>query len=244
MHPEKKVFSENLNINEFKLRSGFSEDGRLDELISLSHQQDEPRKPRSLVTRSGARVRGIHNSLYQTGPLEWETPEERTAIQVFDVSPATKLLASQPAILNVDLRNEKFQYTPDIVVERLGQMTIIECKPHAIIETNEWQEKLHAIGQLLHSHMVNFIVLPNEVQPNPIVKKNVDFLLMGGKAIHYALKKRKEDRKVIGAERPSTFCRTSSISRASSCSWRSVLALGVHQYERASACQFKTSLQF
>ena len=200
------------------------------------------RKPRRLVTRSGARVRGFHHSLRHGDSMPWETPEERALIQALDTSPATQALLSQSVTIEIESDEEIFEYTPDVAVIRFEQITVFECKPLDVIECHEWSKRLSAIEAFFRSYDVNFIALPNNVKAPTQVQANIDFMIAGGRPVQYPTSRRKEDWRQINAARPKTFWGVSGTHRTSGCTWRTRTAMVVHQHERAINAQLTDSL--
>lgn len=177
-----------------------------DRLNALARNPKNPAKPRNLVTRSGARVRGLHQSRRFPTPLTWETPEERTLIQVLDASPATAELLSQPAQLEIPTETGSFLYTPDVVVQRTNaSIWVIECKPLEVLRQVEIRLKHCAISMLLLSCDIRFLELPNEAQPATAVMNNLRDLSVMGSSVQYPRDKREEDRRQIATHRPATF---------------------------------------
>lgn len=177
-----------------------------DRLNALARNPKNPAKPRNLVTRSGARVRGIHSSRRFPTPLPWETPEERTLIQVLDASPATAELLSQPAQLEIPTETGPFLYTPDVAVQWTnGSIWVIECKPLGELRQVEIRLKHCAISMLLLGCDIRFVELPNEAQPSVAVMNNLRDLSVMGSSVQYPRHKREEDRRQIAIHRPVTF---------------------------------------
>jgi hypothetical protein len=187
---------------------------RADLLKSLIPSKLTARVPRRIVTRSGARVRGIHPSLRHKKSLSWETVDERALIKAMDASEATTELASQVVTLEITGDGSKFEYTPDVAVVRFGQITVFECKPAEVIESEAWQKRLLVIEEYFTSSGINFIVLPNEVQPSATVQTNIDLVLSAGRPLQYPMARRKEDLAVLHTKKPSTFRRTDQSGRA------------------------------
>ena len=177
------------------------------------------RAPRRLVTRSGARLRGKHYSIRHPSALPWETVEERLLIQVLDASIYTERLVSQPVTLEIRQQDDCFEYTPDVVVERFGQITIFECKPQELINQPEWQQRLNQIANFFKGMGVNFIAFPNEVQPILGVQQNITKLLLTGTKVQYPTNRREEDWEIVSANKPDTFWRDDRVNRATSCTW-------------------------
>lgn len=200
------------------------------------------RKPRRLVTRSGARVRGFHHSLRHGDSMPWETPEERGLIQALDTSPATQALVSQSVTIEIESDEGIFEYTPDVAVVRFEQITVFECKPLDVIEGHEWSKRLSVIEAFFRSYDVNFIALPNHVKATVQVQKNIDRMIASGSRVQYPMSRRKEDWSQINAARPKTFWGVSATHRTSGCSWRTRTAMVVHRHERVINAQFKDLL--
>ena len=177
-----------------------------DRLNALARNLKNPAKPRNLVTRSGARVRGIHSSRRFPTPLPWETPEERTLIQVLDASAATAELLSQPAQLEIPTETGSFLYTPDVAVQWTnGSIWVIECKQLEVLRQVETRVKHCAISMQLLSFDIRFVELPNEAQPSAAVMNNIRDLSAPGGPVQYPRLKREEDRRQIAIHRPATF---------------------------------------
>ncbi len=187
---------------------------RADLLKSLIPSKLSARVPRRIVTRSGARVRGFHPSLRHQKSLSWETVDERALIKAMDASGATTELASQVMTLEITGDGSTFEYTPDVAVVRFGQITVFECKPAEVIESEAWQKRLLVIEEYFASSGINFIVLPNEVQPSSTVQTNIDLVLSAGRPLQYPMARRKEDLAVLQTKKPSTFRRTDQSGRA------------------------------
>lgn len=180
-----------------------------DRLSALARNPKNPAKPRNLVTRSGARVRGIHQSRRFSTPLPWETPEERTLIEVLDASAATEALLSQPVQLEIPTEIGPFLYTPDVAVQRADtSIWVIECKPREVLRETEIRRRHCAISMHLLSFDIRFIELPNEAQPTAAVKANLRDLSVTGSPVQYPRQKREEDRRQIVIHRPDTFRKT------------------------------------
>ncbi len=210
------------------------------ELVSvLAQKVSPPRNPRQLVTRSGARVRGFHHSLKHQKSLAWETVEERALIQALDASPATTQIASQPVTLEIELGEGTFEYTPDVAVERHGQITVFECKPLQVIESELWVDKLNAIEMHFGRLGVNFIALPNEVRPNKTVQANIDRVLLGGRPVQYPMFRRKEDWALLIERKPTTFRGVDRADRPTGCFGRAGTQVGVYQHERTLDAEHK-----
>jgi hypothetical protein len=199
------------------------------------------RKPRRLVTRSGARLRGFQQSLRHGDSIPWETPEERALIQALDTSPATQALVSQSVTIEIESDEGVFEYTPDVAVIRFEQITVFECKPLDVIESHEWSKRLSAIEAFFRSYDVNFIALPNNVKAPNHVQQNIDYIVGGGRPVQYPTSRRKEDRSQINGARPKTFWGISGAHRTSGCAWRTRTSMVVHQHERAINAQFSDS---
>lgn len=211
-------------------------------LNHLTQHFPKTKKPRRLVTRSGARVRGFHHSLRHGDSMSWETPEERALIQALDTSPATQALLSQSVTIEIESDEEIFEYTPDVAAIRFEQITVFECKPLDVIEGHEWSKRLSAIEAFFRSYDVNFIALPNNVKAPIQVQANIDFMIAGGRPVQYPTSRRKEDWRQINAARPKTFWGVSGTHRTSGCTWRTRTAMVVHQHERAINAQLTDSL--
>jgi len=176
-------------------------------LNALASTSLKPTKPRNLVTRSGARVRGFHHSWRFQERLSWETPEERTLIEVLDASPATRGLLSQSAVLTIPNENGSFEYTPDVAVLRADSSAwVIECKPLDILHDPQTQSRHAAIGMHLISFGINFLELPNEALPSSTVMQNLGRLATVGGPVQYPKSNREEDRRRISEQPPTTFC--------------------------------------
>jgi len=211
-------------------------------LNHLAQRFPKTKKPRRLVTRSGARVRGFHHSLRHGDSMSWETPEERALIQALDTSPATQALVSQSVTIEIESDEEVFEYTPDVAAIRYEQITVFECKPLEVIEGNEWSKRLSDIARFFRSYDVNFIVLPNNIRAPAQVQANIDFMLAGGRPVQYPTSRRKEDWSQIYAARPRTFWRVGGTHRTSGCTWRTRTAMVVHRHERVLNARFKDLL--
>lgn len=180
-----------------------------DRLNALARAPQNPAKTRNLVTRSGARVRGIHHSRRFSLSLPWETPEERTLIEVLDASAATTELLSQPAQLEIPAETGSFQYTPDVAVLRAdASLWVIECKPLEVLRQAETRFKHCAISMRLLSFGIRFLELPNEAQPTAVVLNNIRDLSVMGSPVQYPRHKREEDRRQIATHRPDTFLKS------------------------------------
>lgn len=207
---------------------------RADLLNSLIPSKLSARVPRRIVTRSGARVRGFHPSLRHQKSLSWETVDERALIKAMDVSGATTELASQVVTLEIAGDGSTFEYTPDVAVLRFGQITVFECKPAEVIESEAWQKRLLVIEEYFASSGINFIVLPNEVQPSATVRTNIDLVLSVGRPLQYPMARRKEDLAVLRTKKPSTFRRTGQFGWAAGSIGGVRPQVDVFQYARAA----------
>ena len=211
-------------------------------LRHFSQRFPKIKKPRRLITRSGARVRGFHQSLRHGYSMPWETPEERALIQALDTSPATQALVSQSVTIEIESDEGVFEYTPDVAAIRFEQITVFECKPLNVIESREWSERLSAIAAFFRSYDVNFIALPNNIKASRQAQANIDFVLAGGRPVQYPTSRRKEDWSQINAARPKIFWGVGGTHRTSGCTRRTRAAMVVHQHERAINAQFTDSL--
>lgn len=207
---------------------------RADLLSSLIPSKSSSRLPRRIVTRSGARVRGFHPSLRHQKSLSWETVDERALIKAMDVSGATTELASQVVTLEIAGDGSTFEYTPDVAVVRFGQITVFECKPAEVIEGEAWHKRLLVIEEYFASSGINFIVLPNEVQPSATVRTNIDLVLSAGRPLQYPMARRKEDLAVLRTKKPSTFRRTGQSGWAAGSIGGVRPQVDVFQYARAA----------
>lgn len=91
--------------------------------------------PRKLVTRSGARVRGI-NLHPRFKQCRWESGIERNLYTLLTITHSVQLVFSQPLVLRLDAG----EYTPDtLVFMKNGERVWIECKyqDHLDAETTE-----------------------------------------------------------------------------------------------------------
>lgn len=80
--------------------------------------------PRNLVTRSGARVRGI-NLHPRFKRCKWESGIERNLYALLTITPSVQHVFSQPLVIRLDAG----EYTPDaLVFQKNGQRIWIECK--------------------------------------------------------------------------------------------------------------------
>ena len=200
-------------------------------LETLAQRGRKDIKPRNLVTRSGDRVRGMHHSLRHKA-LQWETVDELGLIRALDASPQTQALVSQSVTFQIESNIETFEYTPDVSVMRNGEITIIECKPKHVAEQSEWRSKLSAISGYISSLGIDYLVLPNEVKPDQIVKRNIDLILSAGSLVQYPLGRRKEDQELIRSNCPKTFRRLNFINRNASRFRGSGSPLVVHRHEQ------------
>ena len=200
------------------------------------------RKPRRLVTRSGARVRGFHQSLRHGDSMPWETAEERALIQALDTSPATQALVSQAVTIEIEADDGLFEYTPDVAAIRFDQITVFECKPLDVIKGHEWTKRLSTIASFFRCYDVNFVALPNCVKASTQAQANINFLLAGGRPVQYPTSRRKEDWSQINDVGPKTFWRVGGTYRTSGCTWRTRIAMAVHRHERVINAQFKDLL--
>lgn len=95
------------------------------------------RNPRRLITRSGARVRGIFQHS-RTGRCEWESGLERNLYTILSMVGQVSRVFSQPLVLKLDAG----EYTPDaLVFLTTGKRVWIECKPRCNLD-GEIQVKL------------------------------------------------------------------------------------------------------
>lgn len=167
-----------------------------------------PKQPRNLVTRSGTRVRGIHTSLRFGSKMQWETPEERTAIEVLDASPWTLGLVSQATLLTIQGFGGEFNYVPDIVALREpSELLVIECKPLSVLMSAEIRHKHQAIALQMKSLGATFIELPNEVQPTSAVLENARLMKAARNLVAYPKTKRQEDGRLLEEASVATFRR-------------------------------------
>lgn len=178
----------------------------------------EPKQPRNLVTRSGTRVRGIHTSLRFGSQMQWETPEERTAIEVLDASPRTLGLVSQATLLTIQGFEGEFNYVPDIVALREpSELLVIECKPLAVLLSEEIRPKHQAIALQMKSLGATFIELPNEVQPTAAVLENARLMKAARNLVAYPKTKRLEDGRLLEEASVATFRRLVPARRSTPC---------------------------
>lgn len=83
------------------------------------------RNPRRLITRSGARVRGIFQHS-RIGRCEWESGLERNLYPILAMARSVSRVFSQPLVIKL----EAGEYTPDaLVFLTTGERVWIECKP-------------------------------------------------------------------------------------------------------------------
>lgn len=83
------------------------------------------RTPRRLITRSGARVRGIFQHP-RTGRCEWESGLERNLYTILSMVGSVGRVFSQPVVIKLSAS----EYTPDaLVFLSNGKRVWIECKP-------------------------------------------------------------------------------------------------------------------
>ncbi len=178
----------------------------------------EPKQPRNLVTRSGTRVRGIHTSLRFGSQVQWETPEERTAIEVLDASPWTLGLVSQATLLTIQSFEGEFNYVPDIVALREpSELLVIECKPLSVLLSEEIRSKHQAIALQMKSLGATFIELPNEVQPTAAVLENARLMKAARSLVAYPKTKRMEDGRLLEEASVATFRRRVPARRSTPC---------------------------
>ncbi len=188
---------------------------KLQERLSALAPQSST-KPRNLVTRCGARLRGTHHSNRFPVPMTWETPEERTAIEALDASFGILDLLSQPAQLEIPSEDGSFSYTPDVaVLWKDGSIWVVECKPQDVLEQLDIRSKHNAISMHLMSYDIRFVELPNEVQPSAAVRGNLSVLHRPTGPVQYPRAKREEDRRQIAANCPNTFRRARCSRRRS-----------------------------
>jgi hypothetical protein len=177
-----------------------------------------PKQPRNLVTRSGTRVRGIHTSLRFGSQMQWETPEERTALEVLDASPRTLGLVSQATLLTIQGFEGEFNYVPDIVALREpSRLFVIECKPLSVLTSEEIRHKHQAIALQMKSLGATFIELPNEVQPTAAVLENARLMKTARNLVAYPKTKRLEDWRLLEEASVATFRRRVPARRCTPC---------------------------
>lgn len=83
------------------------------------------RNTRRLITRSGARVRGIFQHP-RIGRCEWESSLERSLYTLLSMAGSVSRVFSQPLVVNLSAG----EYTPDALVFLVtGKRVWIECKP-------------------------------------------------------------------------------------------------------------------
>lgn len=95
------------------------------------------RSPRRLITRSGARVRGVFQHA-RMGRCEWESELERNLYTLLSMSESVSQVFSQPLVLSLSAG----EYTPDaLVFLTTGKRVWVECKPRCFLDV-ETQGKL------------------------------------------------------------------------------------------------------
>jgi hypothetical protein len=88
------------------------------------------RMPRRLITRAGARVRGIFNHR-RMGRCEWESGPESCLYPLLAMSKSVSQVYSQPVVIRLDVG----EYTPDALAFLAdGTRLWIECKQHSRLD--------------------------------------------------------------------------------------------------------------
>lgn len=89
---------------------------------------------RNVITRSGARRRGLYASRF--GQLAWEAPLERDLIARLDGSWTCSEVLTQALQFVIPSRSGKSSlYTPDACVrDRAEEIRIVECKPQTMLD--------------------------------------------------------------------------------------------------------------
>lgn len=121
------------------------------------------REARNIVTRSGARVRGIYFSARFRRGLKWESRLERRLIKACDVSWLVRDALTQPITWTIPDGDGSFEYTPDAaILTRCGQVAIVECKPEIDLQDPETRRRLNRVAEVLAASEIQLSVLTEE----------------------------------------------------------------------------------
>lgn len=148
--------------------------------------QDLRPNPRRLVTRSGFRKRGFHNS-WRFGRLPWESAIERQMLARLSQSWLTAELEVQAIALQIPSTTDErgyFNYEPDaIALDRRERMYVLEGKSFDDLQTEDVQRKHRDIRIWLQSCGVTFIEVTERDLGTPALTKNLRQLRRAGRQL-------------------------------------------------------------
>ena len=114
---------------------------------------------RKVITRSGARVRGLFASLKSERLIPWESQLERDALLLLEFDPAVYWMREFQECLDIRAGEEAFRAYPDFFVEEIdGLPLIIEVKSDADAADQEVQRRLTLVAAHLAEMKQHYIV--------------------------------------------------------------------------------------
>ncbi len=131
----------------FDSQFGFAEEAS--EFIALLLRLKSPRKVRPVITRSGARARGVVPSMKASSRARFESLVERDMLQVLEVSSLATAIHTHPFVLALPGEAGVLHYTPDVVVEFRDGGVIVEAKGSYFLRLPEQRERLAEIVRRL-----------------------------------------------------------------------------------------------
>jgi hypothetical protein len=124
---------------------------------------------RKVITRSGARVRGLFASLKSERLIPWESQLERDALLVLEFDHDVLRMREFQECLDISVGDAAFRAYPDIFVEAVdSQPLIIEVKSDADAADENVRRRLALIGSHLSESCQRYVVwCEREIRQQP-----------------------------------------------------------------------------
>ena len=128
------------------------------------------RHVRKVVTRSGARARGLFPTLKSPGRrANFESGLEELVLCVCEVATSVKRINTHPYVL--EFPEHKIHYTPDMEIETKHGLVIIEVKGDIYLRTPAQQNRFRTIHQSLFKKGIPFaVILSTDIRDTPLAE--------------------------------------------------------------------------
>lgn len=211
----------------------------LAELLAETLGQALTLSTRRLVTRSGFRTRGFHNSR-RFGRLPWESTIERQMLERLDHSWLTTRLEVQAITLRIPSVTDArgfFLYTPDaITLDRHGRLYVLEAKSFDDLQSEDIRSKHRDIRMCLRARDVGYVEISEHDMGPTALQANLQQLWRTGRMVPLTRQKDRA-RALIERHAPANFAALEDLlgnPRALHALAHGLLTFNVHQALDAS----------
>jgi hypothetical protein len=114
------------------------------------------------ISNRGGNTIGDFPSIKMNRMVAFESTIERDKMILADFDPDVQAFEEQPLAIPYKHNNRTVTYTPDLLILTNRKRILVECKPAALVETEDNQRKFNAARSWCEEHGYEFQVVTDE----------------------------------------------------------------------------------